>query len=131
MIFPIHPRTSQALRDHGIGPKRLSRVTVVEPLSALECLSYEKHARLILTDSGCIQEEAYLFGVPCVTIRENTERVETFASGANVLTGFDTATILKCVDAQLTKHSLDLPPVYGDYGAGERIVTVLLEGAAS
>lgn len=127
VIFPMHPRTRQALQCHGLEPERLSRVTVVEPLSALECLSYEKHARVILTDSGCIQEEAYLFGVPCVTIRENTERIETLPSGANVLSGFDTENILRCVDAQMRKSSLVLPPLYGDYGVGERIVTALLE----
>ena len=129
VIFPIHPRTRQAIQQHGLDPECLSRVTVVEPLSALECLSYEKHARVILTDSGCIQEEAYLFGVPCVTIRENTERIETLPSGANVLTGFNPEVILRCVSEQMTKSSLALPPIYGDPGAGERIVTVLLEHA--
>ena len=131
VIFPIHPRTRQAIRQHGLGLERLSQVTVVEPLSALECLTYEKHARMILTDSGCIQEEAYLFGVPCVTIRENTERIETLPSGANVLTGFNPEVILRCVSEQMTKGSLALPPIYGDPGAGERIVTVLLEHAVT
>lgn len=62
-----------------------------------------------------------------MTIRENTERIETLPTGANALTGFNTAAILRCVSEQMTKSFPTLPPVYGNYGAGKRIVTVLLE----
>jgi len=86
-IFPMHPRTRDVMSRYSIPFDALDRVTITEPLPALRALAYEKHAALILTDSGCIQEEACIFGVPCFTVRENTERKGTVEVGTNVVTG--------------------------------------------
>ena len=126
LIFPIHPRTRRFLQERSESSRLLSNITVIEPLSFLQSLSYEKYASLILTDSGCIQEEAYLFGVPCVTVRENTERLETLQEGANILSGFKPEDIMNAIERQSQHRLENLPPVYGPPGAGERIVQAML-----
>lgn len=127
MIFPMHPRTRAAMRDYNLNPDILSRITVTDPVDPFMSLSYEKFADLIITDSGCIQEEAYIFGVPCVTVRDNTERPETIAAGANVLTGFSPAIIHDKVCSQRRCRNQQFPSVYGERGAGQRIVRTLQE----
>ena len=127
MIFPMHPRTRTAIAQHRLDQELLSRVQVIDPVDPFTSLSYEKYADLIITDSGCIQEEAYIFGVPCVTVRENTERPETIAAGANVLTGFSIEKILKLCHSQRMSRQRQFPPVYGMRGAGRRIVMILQE----
>jgi len=79
IVFPAHPRTSEAIERLGY-PLR-SHVRLIEPVSYLDMLVLEKNARLILTDSGGVQKEAYFFGVPCVTLREETEWVVTVEAG--------------------------------------------------
>ncbi|MCE7914492.1 MAG: UDP-N-acetylglucosamine 2-epimerase (non-hydrolyzing) [Nitrosomonas sp. PRO4] len=127
MIFPMHPRTWSAIKNHGLSQDLLSRITVIDPVDPLTSLSYEKFAEVIITDSGTIQEEAYIFGVPCVTVRENTERPETIAVGANVLTGFSPSVICEKVSLQKRYRKQKFPPVYGEHGAGRRIVQILRE----
>lgn len=127
MIFPMHPRTRTAIAQHRLDQELLSRVQVIDPVDPFTSLSYEKYADLIITDSGCIQEEAYIFGVPCVTVRENTERPETIAAGANVLTGFSIEKILQLCHSQRMSRQRQFPPVYGMRGAGRRIVMILQE----
>ncbi len=127
MIFPMHPRTRSAMNKYNLDPDLLSGVIVTDPVDPFTSLSYEKYAELIITDSGCIQEEACIFGVPCVTIRDNTERPETISIGANVLTGFSPTTILDKVRSQRQIHNQKLPPIYGERGVGERIVQILLK----
>jgi len=127
MIFPMHPRTRTAIAQHRLGQELLSRVRVIDPVDPFTSLSYEKYADLIITDSGCIQEEAYIFGVPCVTVRENTERPETIAAGANILTGFTIEKILHLSRSQRVNRQRRFPPVYGTWGAGRRIVRILQE----
>ncbi len=126
IIFPMHPRTRDVMQRYGIPLTTLNRVTVLDPLPAMQSLSYEKHAEIILTDSGCMQEEAYIFGVPCVTIRNNTERHETVASGANIVTGFDRQAIYQAVETQRRMRDVRFPAIYGKYGVGERIVDTIL-----
>lgn len=127
VVFPIHPRTVDCAKRHGIRIERIfgSRVKVIPPVPAFTSLGYEKHARLIFTDSGCIQEEACIFRVPCVTVRENTERHETIKLGVNVVTGFDRNTILASVDRFLRRKPAFRNP-YGNYGVGNRIVQTIL-----
>lgn len=125
MIFPIHPRTRDAMQNYGLSFDLLSRITVIDPVDPFTSLSYEKFAALIITDSGCIQEEAYIFGVPCVTVRNNTERPETIKVGANVLTGFSPGVIQDKICSQKSSGHQQFPPVYGDIGVGERIVHTL------
>lgn len=94
VIFPMHPRTAKMVKEYGLS---LEGITVLKPLGYLEFLQLEKHARVILTDSGGLQEEGCILGTPCVTLRDNTERPETVDVGANVLAGIDSRNILNCV----------------------------------
>jgi len=131
IVFPLHPRTRSAMLQHSIPLETLSGVDVIEPVRPLSSLAYQKHAEIILTDSGCIQEEAYLLGVPCVTIRENTERMETVDAGANIIAGFERRAIVEAVLRQIQRPAWPFPPIYGEYGVGMRIADILAEAHAA
>jgi UDP-N-acetylglucosamine 2-epimerase (non-hydrolysing) len=92
IIFPAHPRTVKMIHEFGLQIPEGVRIT--DPVGYLEFLQLESGARLILTDSGGLQEEACILGVPCVTLRDNTERPETVDVGANVIAGTN---IIECV----------------------------------
>ncbi|MEK7527709.1 MAG: UDP-N-acetylglucosamine 2-epimerase (non-hydrolyzing) [Patescibacteria group bacterium] len=117
-IFPIHPRTKQNLKFFKINlnPKYFS---VLKPLSYLEMLYLEKNATLIFTDSGGIQEEACILKIPCVTIRDNTERPETIKVGANTLAS---ATNLSSRTKKMLKIKRDWP---NPFGAGQSSLKIL------
>jgi UDP-N-acetylglucosamine 2-epimerase (non-hydrolysing)/UDP-GlcNAc3NAcA epimerase len=122
IVFPVHPRTRAALaRDHlELGP----RILAEGPLGYLDFAALASQARVILTDSGGLQKEAYWYGVPCVTLRPSTEWVDTVELGANVLVDDDPARIAAAAaEAELPP---DLPPLYGDGHASERIAEVLV-----
>ena len=122
IIFPIHPRTKKNFKAFGITPEY---IRLIEPVSFLEFLQLEAHARLIMTDSGGVQEESCILGVPCVTLRENTERPETVMVGANIIAGVTPSGILKSVEKMYNSNkNWDNP--FGDGKAGERIVEILL-----
>ena len=91
MLFPVHPRTRERLRASGLIERLAGKegLTLTEPLGYLEFAALLRHASAVLTDSGGVQKEAYLAGVPCVTMRANTEWVETVASGWNTLVDLD------------------------------------------
>ena len=95
VVFPVHPRTREAIK--ALGWKAGPKVRFLKPLSYLDNLILEKSARLILTDSGGMQKEAYLLGVPCLTLRIETEWVETVEAGWNLLVGSDTESIVEGV----------------------------------
>jgi UDP-N-acetylglucosamine 2-epimerase len=121
VVFPAHPRTRAALEDNGIqlGPL----VRLLQPLGYLDLAALASNARVILTDSGGLQKEAYWYGVPCVTMRPSTEWVDTVELGANVLVDDDPDTIAAAArDARMPEH---LPPLYGDGHASERIAEAL------
>jgi len=86
VVLPIHPRTKKMIKEFGL--QLPDGIRTIEPLGFMEFLKAESNARLVLTDSGGVQEECCISGVPCVTIRENTERPETVDVGANVLAGY-------------------------------------------
>jgi len=121
VIFPAHPRTRRAMER--IGFRASPHLRVLEPVSYLEMLNLEKNARLVLTDSGGVQKEAFFFGVPCVTLREETEWVETVQAGWNTLVGADKTRILDAVRS--FRPQGELPKVFGDGKASERIVRQL------
>ncbi len=87
VVFPVHPRTRKYLKGYGLFSRMPENVRVVEPLGYLDMLRLMAHAAKILTDSGGIQKEAYVLGVPCITLRENTEWVETVEAGWNLIVG--------------------------------------------
>jgi UDP-GlcNAc3NAcA epimerase len=122
VVFPAHPRTRGALADAGLelGP----HVQLLEPIGYLELTALASQARVILTDSGGLQKEAYWYGVPCVTLRPSTEWVDTVETHANVLVDDDPDRIVRAVrEARLPD---DLPRLYGDGHAAERVVQALL-----
>ncbi len=129
VVFAMHPRTRHAARRFGLGRQALGAVQVIDPVSPMASLSLEKHAAAVVTDSGCIQEEAYLLHVPCVTVRNNTERHMTVQNGANVLAGFEPQRIQSAVKwaAQLTGRTW--PPIYGLPGVADRIVHRIRAGS--
>jgi len=123
IIFPIHPRTEKMMTHFNLTAPTL---TFTKPVGYLEFLRLESEARLIITDSGGLQEEACILGVPCVTLRENTERPETLDVGSNVLAGTDAQTVLEKSRIMLDKKPGWNNP-YGDGHAARRMVGVLVE----
>ncbi|MDD5701000.1 MAG: UDP-N-acetylglucosamine 2-epimerase (non-hydrolyzing) [Dehalococcoidales bacterium] len=123
VIYPVHPRSRNIMDKFNLKPQR---VAVVEPLDFFGFLQLEKNARLILTDSGGVQEEACILGTPCVTIRDNTERPETLEVGANILAGTMPDSILKCAETMLQKKNSWSNP-FGDGSAGKMIVRIIRE----
>lgn len=118
VIFPVHPRTVGLVRTLW-RRERYRNIRFVEPVGYLHMLWLAGHARRILTDSGGLQKEAYLLGVPCVTVREQTEWVETVETGWNTLAHAQTTDIL--VKANARTPSGSRPPLYGDGHAAEKI----------
>jgi len=124
IIYPIHPRTRRRLKEFEITLPRCVRM--IDPIDYLSFLKLESYARLILTDSGGVQEEACILRVPCVTIRYNTERPETLEVGANMLAGAEPEKILEAVKIMLSKKR-DWPNPFGDGKAATRIVNTILK----
>lgn len=124
VIFPIHPRTRRALAD---GAHRLpSNVVTAEPVGYLEMVALEAHAMAIATDSGGVQKEAYLAGVPCVTLREETEWTETVDAGWNRVVGDDPRALRAALsDETFMNRARPRPELHGDGRAAERIVAAL------
>jgi len=121
VIFPVHPRTAKQTRGFGVSH---DGIKFVEPLDYLSFLQLESNAALVFTDSGGVQEEACILNVPCLTMRENTERPETIDVGANILVGTDPNRILENARIMLDNHSKWKNP-FGDGKTGQRIVQIL------
>ena len=127
VILPLHPRARKIL---GAGLSDIAgQVRVIEPVSYLDMLMLEKNARIILTDSGGVQKEAYWFHVPCITLRNETEWVELVAGGYNQLSGAETHAIFSAVEK--AESSLNIfnnkkpKNLYGDGHSAEKIITIL------
>ena len=126
VVFPVHPRTKKVLEEYGMWNRLPANIIVTEPLGYLDMLKLMRHACKILTDSGGIQKEAYILGVPCITLRDVTEWVETVEDGGNVLAGSDNEKIMSAlIDPVPAKLQLDLYPE----GAVEKIRTLLNKGS--
>jgi len=125
VIFPAHPRTAQNLRGLGIH----CNISVTEPASYIPFLGLVANARLVVTDSGGIQEETTVLGIPCITMRPNTERPITCELGTNILAGNDPAGIREGIRSVLRGgvRKASVPPRW-DGHAAERIVQVFLDG---
>ncbi len=125
VIFPLHPRTRKALEAQALTFQ--SHVKAIDPVGYLDMLALEEGARVIVTDSGGVTREAYFLGVPCVTLREETEHVETVESGWNVLVGADPGRILDAIRNPGSPGAH--PSVFGDGSAARRIVDVLVHAS--
>jgi UDP-N-acetylglucosamine 2-epimerase (non-hydrolysing) len=125
VIFPVHPRTQQRLTQAGI--KHHPNLRLIPPVGYLDFLCLLSKATLVLTDSGGIQEETTALGVPCLTLRENTERPITISQGTNLLVGTDPVKIVAAAREVLAGKSKAgrIPPLW-DGHAAERIVETLL-----
>jgi len=123
LVFPCHPRTEKMLKNFNLWAKLTRKIKVIKPVGYLDMLILEKSAKKILTDSGGIQKEAYIFEVPCVTLRETTEWVETVEDGWNVLAGVDKEKIVKMVNGfEPARKQRD---VFGNGCASERIGEII------
>lgn len=125
LVFPCHPRTEKCLKKFGLWDTLLPTVNIIKPVGYFDMLILEKNAYKILTDSGGVQKEAYILKVPCITLRDNTEWVETVEDGWNVLVGADREAIIKMVNDFGPKG--EQRDVFGDGKASERIVKVIEE----
>jgi UDP-N-acetylglucosamine 2-epimerase (non-hydrolysing) len=133
IIFPAHPRTQKQIQQHGLdsyfarGRQEAAGMRIIEPQGYLDFLCLMKHARLVLTDSGGVQEETTALRVPCVTLRDNTERPVTVELGTNLLGGTQRETIRRSIHRQpVFRGTTTIPPLW-DGRAGARIVGILAE----
>lgn len=128
VIFPVHPRTKKQLQKYGMDRKlaSLKGLVLLEPLGYLDFLSVMSGARVVLTDSGGLQEETTVLGIPCLTIRENTERPVTVSMGTNQLVGTDYGRIISAVERILEGNDIRgrIPELW-DGRAAERIVDII------
>jgi UDP-N-acetylglucosamine 2-epimerase (non-hydrolysing) len=125
VVFPAHPRTRARMRSRGIGESDGSDLHVIDPLGYLEFMGLVAGAAAVLTDSGGIQEETTVLGVPCFTLRDNTERPVTVTRGTNTLLGLDTSRIADVPGLLASPRKDPTIPDGWDGHAAERLVDVL------
>ncbi len=127
VVFPIHPRTRKVIEENHWMPLDQPiedcNLKMIDPVGYLDMIQLEKSARMILTDSGGVQKEAYWLGVPCITLRQETEWVETVEAGWNVLVGSETQAIVEAVKS--LHPPMHRPLLYGDGKAAKRIIVLL------
>jgi UDP-N-acetylglucosamine 2-epimerase (non-hydrolysing) len=120
LIFPMHPRTQKMVSEFSLSTEG---IRVIDPVGYLEFLLLESKAALLLTDSGGVQEEGCILSVPCVTLRENTERPETIETGSNILAGTNPA---KMLDA--AERMIDIPRTWNNpFGSGDAARRIIEE----
>lgn len=128
VVFPMHPRTHKNLTSQGMMKRldNLPNLLIIEPLGYLDFLRLMTGSKLVITDSGGIQEETTILGIPCLTVRENTERPITITEGTNILVGTDTNRILQGFRKSMDMTKQNARPKLWDGKASERIVRILL-----
>lgn len=128
VVLPLHPRTRKLLQQFGL-EGHLAALTVVEPLSFLDMVALEQAAKMILTDSGGVQKEAFFYQVPCITMRDETEWVETVELGWNRVVGASREAILAAYAAMATNTPEAGGEPYGEGRAAERILALIADSA--
>ncbi|WP_027371210.1 UDP-N-acetylglucosamine 2-epimerase [Desulfovermiculus halophilus] len=126
LIVPLHPRNKKQLEIHGLWPMA-SHLSFIDPVGCLDMLALETNAAVIATDSGGVQKEAYFQGVPCVTLRDETEWTELVEAGWNRLAQPGQADIRETIIESIGRFGQDVRP-YGEGQAAELIVTTLYAG---
>lgn len=135
VIFPCHPRTRERLRalmndgmsaTWSLNDVESSHFHLIDPVSFFEIIRLEKNARVVMTDSGGVQKEAFFYGTPCVILRPETEWVEIVDAGAGILAGADYERIMKAY-ADLSGREVYFPPLFGDAHASERILSEIID----
>lgn len=124
LVYPIHPRTRKRLKEFNLTVP--PGMVLIDPIGFLDFLQLESHAKLIFTDSGGVQEEACTLGVPCVTLRDSTERPETVTVHANIIAGIQPSAVLQAA-REMMQRNADWRNPFGDGTAGKKIVSVLLK----
>ncbi len=122
VVLPLHPRTRKIVQELGLN-SLLEKVKVIDPVGYLDMITLEAHALKLVTDSGGVQKEAYFAGVPCITMRDETEWVETVEVGWNRLTGADEGKILEAVESFTPPE--DRPSIFGNGHAAEQFLAAL------
>jgi UDP-GlcNAc3NAcA epimerase len=126
VVLPLHPRTRNELEHVRVAPEALQRLTLMEPVGYLDMAMLEKHARLIATDSGGVQKEAYFHGVTCVTLRGETEWIESMRRGCNTLAfPASAAAVAASVRKALARKPLFQSGIYGDGHSAEHIAKTI------
>ena len=133
IVFPIHPRTMRQLKRTGLYKliKKHPHMILIKPVGYHEMIKLMKNANFILTDSGGMQKEAFWLRIPCITLRENTEWVETVELGANILTGADTLKIIREMrrflkgEVGISDKIRDLPNPFGEGDASKKIIEII------
>lgn len=128
LVFPMHPRTKKQIKEFGLEYRLFDGLRVIDPVGYLDFLMLESNATLILTDSGGIQEEACILNVPCITLRNSTERPETVEAGKNVVAGCEPEDVLSFVSGLLGSVLSDYNP-FGDGRSSERILNLIEIGS--
>jgi UDP-N-acetylglucosamine 2-epimerase (non-hydrolysing) len=123
VVYPAHPRSRKILDRRTTSPEN---IRIIDPVDFLSFLQLESNARLVLTDSGGVQEEACILRVPCVTLRDNTERPETLEAGANLLVGATTEIIVEGAETMLARDRNWANP-FGDGKASQKIIDIIME----
>lgn len=131
-VFPVHPRTAKCISEYGLDDRLPSNIVTTKPLTHMDTIHLVANSARVLTDSGGLQKEAYILGVPCITLRDTTEWTETVGVGWNVLVGADPKKIVRAILDHRPPHYR--PRIFGQPGASERIAKIMdtfLEGSGS
>jgi UDP-N-acetylglucosamine 2-epimerase len=128
-VLPLHPRTKKHIAELGL--RLTEHIRIVEPVSYLQMIALEANAKVILTDSGGVQKEAYIFSVPCITLRDETEWVETVEAGWNILAGADSQRIIEAVTQVDSTTRAEWKPFYGDGRTAEKICEIISRKAGN
>ena len=126
VVLPLHPRTRKKISDFGLQITDYPRLKIIEPASFFGIIRLEKNARVVMTDSGGVQKEAFFYGIPCVILRPETEWVEIVDAGAGIIADADYDRIIAAYE-QLANRPVHFPPLFGDTHASEKILQSILD----